>query len=38
VRFWLGSDVHHSLNNVYDINRMCAVLDIDVSDIWMPDI
>ena len=36
VRFWLGSDVHHSLNNVYDMNRMCAVLDIGENDIWMP--
>ncbi|HIE28558.1 TPA: hypothetical protein EYP66_14855 [Candidatus Poribacteria bacterium] len=36
VLFWLGSDVHHSLNSVYDMNRMCAVLDISVNDIWVP--
>lgn len=37
VRFWLGSDVHHSLDGEYDMNRMCAVLDIGVDDIWTPD-
>jgi len=36
VRFWLGSDVHHSFDSVYDMNRMCAVLDIGADDIWMP--
>jgi len=36
VRFWLGSDVHHSLNSTYDMNQMCAMLDIGVNDIWMP--
>lgn len=37
VHFWLGSDVHHSINSGYDMNRMCAVLDIGVDDIWIPD-
>jgi len=37
VRFWLGSDVHHSINSGYNIDQMCAVLNISVDDIWIPD-
>lgn len=36
VRFWLGSDVHHSPDDPYDMNRLCSSLGISVQDVWNP--
>ena len=36
VRFWLGSDIHHSVDSSYDMNRLCSKLGIDTDHVWDP--
>lgn len=36
VRFWLGSDIHHSFDPHYDMARLCSELGIGVEDVWTP--
>jgi hypothetical protein len=36
VRFWLGSDLHHSPDAPYDMNRLCSALGIGIADVWEP--
>ena len=36
VRFWLGSDVHRSLDAPYNMNYLCSELGISIKDVWNP--
>ena len=36
VRFWLGSDVHHSPDAPYDMARLCSALCIGSENVWNP--
>jgi hypothetical protein len=36
VPFWLGSDIHHSLDAPYHMDRLCSALGIGAEDVWDP--
>ena len=36
VRFWPGSGIHHSLDALYDMNRLCSALGIGTENVWYP--
>lgn len=36
VKFWLASDVHHSTDAPYEMDRLCSALNIGINDIWYP--
>lgn len=36
VLFWIGSDVHHSLETPYDMSRLCSALSIGTDNVWNP--
>ncbi|MFC1714962.1 hypothetical protein ACFL6S_14940, partial [Candidatus Poribacteria bacterium] len=36
VLFWLGSDVHHSPDDPYDMDSLCSALGISIENVWNP--